>query len=156
MIDRIEKLLDIKFQEEEYDDCFLVEAKLVTPTRLEIFIDCDSGLTLRKCQRISRYIENEIEENNWMPEKYTIDVSSPGIGRPLTMLRQYKNNIGRKIEISPVEGKKMEGTLVGVEGENVLIEMKVRVEGKKRKEPKTFEIPFQGIKKSVIKISFKK
>lgn len=155
MVDKIEKLLEEKYKEEEFQDCFTVAVKLNTPTRMEIFIDCDNGLTLRKCQKISRYLETYIEENNWMPEQYSIDVSSPGIGRPLTLLRQYKNNIGRKIEITPVEGKKMEGKVVGVEDENVLIEMKVRVEGKKKKELKTFEIPFQGIKKGVIKISFK-
>lgn len=155
MVDKIEKLLEEKYKEEEFQNCFTVQVKLNTPTRMEVFIDCDTGLTLKMCQRISRYLEGYIEENNWMPEEYSIDVSSPGIGRPLTLLRQYRNNIGRKVEITPVEGKKMEGLIVGVEDDNVLLEMKVRVEGKKRKEPKTFEIPFQGIKKGVIKISFK-
>ena len=154
MISTIEKLLEEKFQEEGLEDCFTVEVKLTTPTRLEIYVDSDSGLTLGKCQRISRFLEKHIEEKGIMPEQYSIDVSSPGIGRPLTILRQYKNNIGRKIEISPIEGKKMEGKLVGVEEENVLIEMKVKVEGKKKKELKTFEIPFANIRKAVIKISF--
>ncbi len=155
MIDKIEKLLEEKYKEEGFEDCFTVEVKLSTPTRMEVFIDSDTGLTLRKCQRISRYLENYIEENGLMPEQYSIDVSSPGVGKPLKLLRQFKNNINRKIEITPIEGKKMEGILKDVEGENILIEMKVKVEGKKKKEPKTFEIPFQGIKKAIIKISFK-
>ena len=89
--DRIVELLGAKFEEEEFRDCFLVETKFHGNNKLEVFIDCDNGLTFEKCQKISRYLESFIDEKQWLGEKYVLDVSSPGIGRPLILKRQYQN-----------------------------------------------------------------
>ena len=156
--EKLHTLLAAKFQEEEFQDCFLVDFELPTPTRLEIFIDSDSGITFQKCRRISRYLESIIEEENWFGEKYTLDVSSPGLDRPLKLKRQYHNNIGRKVKVSLKEGGKEKGTLVKVTEDAITLEETVRVkEGKKkiRKEVQT-ELLFENIKKTLIVISFKR
>lgn len=155
MTERIENLLAKKFEEPEFADCFLVDIQLSASKKLEVFVDCDNGLTLDKCRLISRYLESFIDEGSWLGEKYTIEVSSPGVGRPLTLLRQYKNNVGRDLEITPEEGKKLEGKLLEVTEEKILLEAKMRVEGKKRMELKNVEIPFSNIKKAKVKVSFK-
>ncbi|MCB0663587.1 MAG: ribosome maturation factor [Saprospiraceae bacterium] len=155
MTEKIEKLLAKKFEEPDFSDCFLVDLQLSPSKKLEVFVDCDNGLTLDKCRIISRYLESFIDEQNWLGEKYTIEVSSPGITRPLTMHRQYVKNKGRSLEIVPVEGKKFEGKLLEVEEDKIVMEVKERVEGKKRMELKNVEIPFSDIKKAKVKISFK-
>jgi len=98
IIEQIIALLDKKFEEEDFNDCFLVEAHH-NNSKLELFIDSDSNITFTKCRKISRYLESFIDENGWLGEKYTLDVSSPGITRPLKFKRQYVKNIGRKMEI---------------------------------------------------------
>jgi ribosome maturation factor RimP len=156
MTEKIEKLLAKKFEEPEFSDCFLVDIQLSSSKKLEVFVDCDNGLTLDKCRLISRYLESYIDEKKWLGEKYTIEVSSPGVSRPLTMHRQYLKNVGRNLEIVPFEGKKFEGKLLEVQDEKILMEAKFRVEGKKRMELKNVEIPFSNIKKAKVKVSFKK
>lgn len=156
MTEKIEKLLTKKFEEPDYSDCFLVDIQLSSSKKLEVFVDCDNGLTLDKCKLISRYLESFIDENKWLGEKYTIEVSSPGVSRPLTMHRQYLKNVGRDLQIVPVEGKKFEGKLLEVQEKEILMEVKTRVEGKKRMELKNVEIPFSNIKKAKVKVSFKK
>jgi ribosome maturation factor RimP len=156
MTEKIEKLLTKKFEEPDYSDCFLVDIQLSSSKKLEVFVDCDNGLTLDKCKLISRYLESFIDENKWLGEKYTIEVSSPGVSRPLTMHRQYLKNVGRDLQIVPVEGKKFEGKLLEVQEKEILMEVKMRVEGKKRMELKNVEIPFSNIKKAKVKVSFKK
>jgi len=155
--EKLKQLLATKFQEEDFQDCFLVDFELPTPTRLEVFIDSDSGITFQKCRKISRYLEAVIEEENWFGEKYTLDVSSPGLSRPLKLKRQYYKNMGRKLDVTTTDGRKLKGKLVKVEEGSITLEEKVRVkEGKKKvsKEVQT-ELPFEDIKKTLVVISFK-
>lgn len=154
--EQIVKLLDAKFQEEAFSDCFLVEANH-NNTKLEIFIDSDSNITFQKCQKISRYLEKYIDEEGWLGEKYILEVSSPGITRPLVFKRQYLKNIGRKLEVKVKDQKgKQKGTLVKVEDHAIFLEEKVRVKEGKKKVNKvlTHEIPFDQIDKAIVKISF--
>ena len=156
---KIADLLTDKFTEIDFADFFIVEIKLHPNNKLEVFIDSDSSLPLSKCQKISRYLENHIDEQQWLGEKYVLEVSSPGISRPLTLVRQYKKNIGRKLAIKFLEDgkKKTEGILVDANETACFIEEKiVKKEGKKKKRLTiTTEIPYDSIRKAVIKPLFK-
>ncbi len=154
---KIETLLAEKFQEEDFTDCFFVEMALnPSNNKLEIFVDSDSGMTFRKCQQISRFLEKTIDEEAWFGPKYTLEVSSPGITRPLKFIRQYQKNIGRKVEVKLIEGGKKTGLLTKVEEEQIVLEEKVRVKEGKKKVNKVLEheIPFETIKETKVKITF--
>ena len=73
--DKITKLLDEKFKEEEFQDCFLVEIKLHEHNKLDVFIDADSGINFVKCRRISRYLESFIDEEGWLGEMTEFSIS---------------------------------------------------------------------------------
>ncbi|MEM6318370.1 MAG: ribosome maturation factor [Bacteroidota bacterium] len=156
---KIETLLNEKFQEADFSDFFVVEIKLHANNKLEVFVDSDTALPLSKCQQISRYLESHIDEHQWLGEKYVIEVSSPGISRPLTLVRQYKKNIGRKLAVNFLEDgrKKLEGKLVDANESACFVEEKVVVKEKKKKIRTTEvrEIPYNEIKKAVIKPVFK-
>ncbi len=153
---RIQDLLDEKFQEPEWQDCFLLEVKLHANNKLDVFLDSDSGITFEKCQKISRFLESHIDEAGWLGETYVLEVSSPGVGRPLTLWRQYTKNIGRKLELTLEDGEQKTGMLKEVHDTELIIEEKVRLkEGKKTKtQVQETEIPFSFIKKAVVKVSF--
>ena len=148
---KITELLTEKFNEEEFQDCFLVEVKAHQSKKVEVFVDSDSSLTLDKCRQISRFLEKHIDEHGWLGEKYTLEVSSPGITRPLQFPRQYIKNIGRKV------GEKKTGQLVAADVQSITIEEKLRIkEGKKKKTViQQAVIPLKDIKKTIVKISFK-
>lgn len=154
--EKIHELLAAKFQEETFQDCFLVEFNLHTGNKLEVFVDSDSGVTLEKCRRISRYLESYIDEEGWLGEKYTLEVSSPGLGRPLKLKRQYLKNIGRKVEVTLTDGEVKTGILKSADESVITLqEVMVRKEGKKKKKEVVLtEIPFDSIKKTMIVISF--
>lgn len=154
---KIEALLAEKFQEEDFVDCYFVEMLWnADQKKLEIFVDSDSGMTFTKCQKISRHLEKTIDEEGWLGEKYILEVSSPGITRPLKFLRQYQKNLGRKVEVKLLEGGKQTGTLIAVETEKITLEEKVRVKEGKKKVNKVLqhEIPFEMIKQTIVKITF--
>ncbi len=170
---RIEELLLEKFKEDEFKDCFLIEINMTSKKTIEIILDADEGLTLEKCQRISRYIENYLDTELPMGDDYTIEVSSPGVARPLMYQRQYPKHIGRTLQItchaeklnlepntegvSPnQEGVKIEGKLLSLDNQQITLEFEeIRKEGKKKiKETIQKVIPFEKINKAFVKLAF--
>jgi len=154
--DKITALLEEKFREDAFADCFLVDLKLHAHNKLDVFLDSDFGITFEKCQQISRYLEQYLDEEQWLGEKYVLEVSSPGISRPLMMQRQYPRNIGRKVEVKLNDGDKRTGTLKEVEEGHIVLEEKVRVQEGKRKKTEVVEteISFSSIEHTKVKITF--
>ena len=153
---KIEKLIDQAINELEYADCFLVELKM-NNTKVEIFLDSDESVTFEKCRKISRKIEAVLDEKQWLGEKYTLEVSSAGVGKPLKLTRQYVKNIGRTLEIKKIDGEKLMGELVKADDKQLTIKFEETIkEGKKKKKIETvLEILRADIRESKIKVSFK-
>lgn len=154
--DKITALLEEKFREDAFADCFLVDLKLHAHNKLDVFLDSDFGITFEKCHQISRYLEQYLDEEQWLGEKYVLEVSSPGISRPLMMQRQYPRNIGRKVEVKLNDGDKRTGTLKEVEEDHIILEEKVRVKEGKRKKTEVVEteISFSSIEHTKVKVTF--
>lgn len=157
MEERIEQLLLEKFQDEGFQDLFIVEIKFNPANKkLDVFLDSDSSLTVGQTARINRYLQNHIDENNWLGEKYILDVSSPGVGKPLLLKRQYVKNIGRNVKVSFKEQGSDEGLLKKVDDNGIVIEKEVIVKEKKKKRKEMVEvtIAWDEISKTKVKISF--
>jgi ribosome maturation factor RimP len=131
---------------------FLVEIKVKPTNNIKIFLDGDSGVTIEAVSKINRALYKYMEETELFPNgDFSLEVSSPGVDEPLKFLRQYKKNIGRKVEVTLNEGEQpIEGTLKEATETEITIE---EVIGKK-KETKETVIPFNNIKKTVVQISF--
>ena len=83
------------------------------------YVDTDGGITLDECARLSRLLEAELERLGTVPERYVLEVSSPGIDRPLTRRQHFERFVGHEIDVrlyAKRDGrKKYVGTLEGVE-----------------------------------------
>lgn len=92
---------------------------------LRIFIDKPGGVGIEDCQSISREIDRILDEKDPIPQSYTLEVSSPGLERPLKKPADYDRFSGRLANITtyvPVEGKKnFRGRLVGLRGSDVVL-----------------------------------
>ncbi len=157
--DKIEALVSSKFEEEDFANCFLVEIKFNTSNNtLQVYIDHDVGLNIVQCRKLSRYLEEYLDESQVLGEKYVLEVSSPGLDQPLQLVRQYKKNIGRDLRIKLVDGNKVDGQIVAVTDEAVTLEKEVVTKvGKKKKKKELVQTayPYNTIAKAKIKISFK-
>lgn len=94
---------------------------------LTFYIDKPSGITLDDCEKVHRAIDGPLDELNPTGETgYVLNVSSPGLDRPLKTTKDFDRNMGKKIEIklfAPIEGKKVyEGKLVAFDESLVRIE----------------------------------
>ena len=148
-VQAIEKLVEPLLQE----DIFLVSIKIKPTNNFKIFLDADSGLGIDKCIKINRALYKIMEEMGMYPDgDFSLEVSSPGLDEPLKLLRQYKKNIGRDVELVMNDDAKKEGKLTAVTEENITIEY---TEGKGKKAVvKTDEIPFDTIKQTKVQIKF--
>jgi ribosome maturation factor RimP len=79
---------------------------------VQAFVDTDSGVTIEECAEISRELAQVLNRENLIQSSYRLEVSSPGIDKPLKMLRQYRKNVGRRFKVvhQTTEAK---ATLVG-------------------------------------------
>jgi ribosome maturation factor RimP len=81
------------------------------------------GITVEDCVRVSRMLEPWMDEESGLPERYTLEVSSPGVERPLVRRRDYVRFAGQDVRVKAVrapEGvasSRFEAVLEGVEGE---------------------------------------
>ena len=75
------------------------------------------GVTLDECTYVSRALQAYLDESPAVPETYVLEVSSPGIERPLVRPRDYVRFAGREIRIK-AKGQRLEGVLLGLQDEN--------------------------------------
>lgn len=73
---------------------------------VEIYVDSDEGLNVDALAKVNREIGFMLETEDVIEGHYTLNVSSPGIDRPLRLPRQYKKNIGRSLKVKYMEEEK--------------------------------------------------
>jgi len=136
-----------------FDDIFLVSIKIKPTNNFKIYLDADSGLGIEKCIKINRALYRIMEEMGMYPEgDFSLEVSSPGLDEPLKLLRQYKKNTGREVEVITNDDVKKTGRLTEVAEDKITIEY---TEGKGKKAAvKTEDIYFNDIKQTKIQIRF--
>ncbi len=66
---------------------------------IRVFIENDAGITVGDCEKVSRLINDMIFTENLVESAYVLEVSSPGIDRPLEKLKDFQRNIGRKLRV---------------------------------------------------------
>ena len=138
-------------------DIFFVDLE-VKPgfKRLEIslLLDTMEGIQIEDCAKVSRGLSNWIEENNLIAEAYNLEVSSPGIDKPLKYDWQFEKNKGRKIKIWMKEEENMEGELEGKEGEEIIFFKEKRHKHLVKKEKEATRVSLDKIDKIKVQVSF--
>ena len=156
---QLDEIIRRTFDTEVFADCQLLEIKVLKNNAIEIIADADEGMSLEKCRNLSRTIENAIDEVQILGDDYTLEVSSPGVDRPLKFPRQYTKHIGRTLEIAltDTETTPLEAKLIASDIVKITVSYNIdRKEGKKKiKESFVKEIPFSEIKKALVVLSFK-
>ncbi len=94
-------------------------------TVLRIYIDSSDGITVEDCSRVSHQLSGVLEVEEPIKGQFTLEVSSPGIDRPLFSVEQFKQFVGSKVKLKlyhAIEGKrKIQGLIESIAGENINI-----------------------------------
>ena len=66
---------------------------------LRAYIDKEGGITIDDCEKVSRLLEEELDRQDFIPNAYILEVSSPGLGRQLKKEKHYLSNIGEIVDV---------------------------------------------------------
>jgi ribosome maturation factor RimP len=149
---RVTELVEEKIAEMPH--LFIVDIKFYPNGKLIVLVDGDNGIGVGECAQISRHVGFHLEEENVIETAYNLEVSSPGIDTPLTLLRQYSKNIGRTLAVKTTDGTKKEGKLLAADENAITIEEQIKEKGKKAELVETI-IPVDQITETKVLISFK-
>jgi ribosome maturation factor RimP len=148
MIDK-EKIAKLAVEYLEGSDKFLCEVQIKQGNIITISIDGDSFVSIDDCIHLSKTIESKLDRD---AEDFELRVSSFGADKPLIFKRQYHKNVGRQLNITINEDKKITGILKSVENDTLVIE----TTPKKNTESVVLQmIPFDEIKEARVVLKFK-
>lgn len=115
------------------NEYFLVDVEMMPEGRIVIEIDHADGVWIDDCADLSRFLQDKFGEELG---DYELEVGSAGIGQPFKVVQQYRNYVGREVEVLDSDGKKYQGVLkeVAEDGKTfaVTVKEKQKQEGMKR------------------------
>ncbi len=114
---------------------------------LRVAIDKDGGVTMDDIADATREVSRVLDDTNVMGEQaYTLEVSSPGVDRPLTLPRHWRRNTGRLVKVTLAEGEPVTGRITASDDDGADLD----VEGNERR------VAYAEVVKAKIQIEFKK
>jgi ribosome maturation factor RimP len=136
---------------------YLVDIIISNTNQIVVEIDnINGGSSVEDCIRVSRNIEHNLDRE---VEDFELQVTTPGLSNAFKVHQQYVKNIGRNVKVVFKDIGSIEGKLIEVNDEDIVIETetKEKIEGKKKKELviKQHPILIENIKETKIIISFK-
>lgn len=116
-------------------------------SRLRIIVDADGGVDLDRCAEVSRLVSRTLDDSNVMGEQpYTLEVSSPGVSRPLTLPRHWSRATGRLVRAIMFDGDDVTGRVVSAGDGSAVLD----VDGASR------ELAYTDVRKAKVQVEFRK
>ena len=123
---RTEQLLQPMMEEHQFELVDVEYVKEGGTWYLRAYIDKPDGITINDCEVISRALSDKLDEEDFIEDSYVLEVSSPGLGRPLKKEKDFQRSIGEAVEIKlykPQDGtKEYTGILKEFDKDTVTIE----------------------------------
>ena len=138
----------------EKPSLFLVDLTISDSYKISVTLDGDNGVVLQDCIDISRVIENNLDREE---QDFSLEVASAGVSTPLKLVRQYRKNIGRTLQVKTAT-ETIEALLEQVSEESIVLSWTAREPKKIGKGKETVEhkreIPYSEIKEAIVIIIF--
>lgn len=119
---------------------------------LRVYIDSEQGVGIDECAAVSESLSEELDAGQYISRAYYLEVSSPGVERPLKKHRDFQQAIGKQVRIktyAPIEDEKIfEGQLADCNDDEVTVIVKVKTREKRIK------IPFDQIASARLAVTF--
>lgn len=135
-------------------EIFVTDIKIGKENAIEIRLDSLTGISIDECAVVSRKIEERFNRDQ---EDYSLEVSSAGLTDPFKVKQQYIKNINQQVEITPLAGEKIKGTLIFADDLKITVSIThtLRLDGKRKKVTENVDLPYAEIKVAKLILSFK-
>ena len=150
--EKVAGLLDAAL--DENPSIFLIDLNVQDGGKIIVTLDGDEGVTLQDCIDVSRAIEHNLDREE---KDFSLEVASAGATSPLKLVRQYKKNIGRTLNVR-TESETIEEEITDANDEFITLEWEAREPKKVGKGKETVqkkqEIKYSEIKEATVTIKF--
>lgn len=116
--------------------------------RVKVVVDSDDGVDLDQCAELSHKVSAILDENDSVlgDSPYTLEVSSPGVTRPLTLPRHWRRNIGRLVRVVLSDGDVLTGRVRAADEQEAVLD----VAGRQR------AVPYDRVGKAKVQVEFRR
>ena len=111
---RVEKFLTPIMEENNYELVDVEYVKEAGTWYLRAYIDKEGGFTVDDCEMVSRCLSDWLDKEDFIDDSYILEVSSPGLGRPLKKEKDYQRSIGKLIDIKLYRAEDKQKEFTGV------------------------------------------
>jgi ribosome maturation factor RimP len=118
---------------------------------VRVLVDSDHGVTLDEVAVASRAVSDELDASDVLgDEPYTLEVSSPGVDRPLTLPRHWVRNVGRLVAVTVTDGRETMGRLLSIADDASSVELEVNLKGRISRTT----IALADVRKALVQVEF--
>jgi len=112
---------------------------------VRLVVDKDAGVTLDQCAEVSRLASAALDADDTLlgPGPYTLEVSSPGVARPLTAPRHWRRNVGRSVKVVRTDGGTLLGRVTGSDERAATLRLDDGTD---------VVVPFDDVRKAVVQV----
>mgnify|MGYP000136419447 CR=1 FL=1 len=124
---KTEEILNPIMEELEFELVDVEYVKEGSMWYLRAYIDKPGGITVNDCEAVSRRLSDILDEKDFIEDSYVLEVSSPGLGRPLKKEKDFKRSLGKEVDIRTYrmidKQKEFTGILKDYDKDTVTIEL---------------------------------
>ena len=139
---RVLELIEPSLAAEGYEVADIVLSRYKNKVTLKLFVYSSNPVTIDECARLSRMVGDLIDGTDLFDEGYTLEVSSPGLDRPLTTFRDFKYRVGETVKLLFVDRQRKQVTAEIVSAGDNAVEF--------RNDDGSFTIPLSEIERAKI------
>ena len=116
---------------------------------VRVLVDSDTGVTLDEVATASTAVSAALDDETVLgDEPYTLEVSSPGVDRPLTLPRHWRRNVGRLVSVTLLDGSAVTGRVTSVDDAHAVLE--INVKGR----TSTRTVALADVRRAVVEVEF--
>jgi ribosome maturation factor RimP len=118
---------------------------------LRVLVDGESGVSLDQVAEVSRAVSEALDDAEPLgDEPYTLEVSSPGVDRPLTEPRHWRRNVGRLVAVTLVDGREVTGRVLSVADDGGEVELELDTKGR----TSTRAVALADVRRALVQVEF--
>jgi ribosome maturation factor RimP len=151
----VQQIKELTHQKLANSSNYIVDINVKSGNKITILLDSDKGISIDECVAMSRFVESNLDRE---VEDFELNVMSPGLTEPFKVVRQYKKNIGKQVDVSTSDHKKLKGVLLSADDNGISIQVKSseKAENKKKKQliTRITNLNYSEIKTTKLILSF--
>ncbi len=126
IIERIKELIDPFLDDSGIELVDMTYRRESSGMTIRLLVDTPEGVHIDECEAVNKALSELLDKEDFINERYVIEVSSPGLDRPIRTDRDFERSIGKKLDLTtfgPIDGRKTHsGILVGINDEEAILE----------------------------------